>query len=172
MARSISSRPPSKFGPHWDAPSGGPTRGGRFSWIRVWISEISTIVSYCKRAAERIHAYPPAGCHAPAREQGRLPAVRGPSRGARVPRRRNSYPEGVGKTTSGKYYSRIVLDGKRYNLGSTFVTPEEASAAYEMAKRDGLTSRPSPKKNMHSRGTGMPLRAPHPHVDALVPCFK
>ena len=114
--------------------------------------------------------HPPVAMRLP--ESRVLPAVRGPSRGARVPRRRNSYPEGVGKTTSGKYYSRIVLDGKRYNLGSTFVTPEEASAAYEMAKRDGLTSRPSPKKNMHSRGTGMPLRAPHPHVDALVPCFK
>jgi len=25
---------------------------------------------------------------------------------------------------------------------------------YEAAKRDGITNRPSPKKNQHSRGTG------------------
>ena len=87
-----------------------------------------------------------------------LPALRGSSRGAsRAPCRRNDFPEGVSKTTSGKFSARIVLDGKRYNLGSTFKSPEEASAAYKMAKSDGVTERPSPKKNLHPRGTGTPL---------------
>ena len=93
-----------------------------------------------------------------------LPALRDPARGAsRAPRRRNDFPEGVSKTTSGKFSARIVLDGKRYNLGSTFKSPEEASEAYKLAKSDGVTERPSPKKNRHPRGTGTSLAlATHP----------
>ena len=125
----------------------------------MWISEI---FYNCFLRHSRCGAYPRLSTRPVAMPGSRvLPALRGPSRGAsRAPRRRNNYPEGVGKTTSGKYYSRIVLDGKRYNLGSTFITPEEASTAYEVAKRDGVTHRPSPKKNQNSRGTGMPLHHP------------
>ena len=61
-------------------------------------------------------------------------------------------PEGVNKTTSGNYQARIRLDGKRITLGS-FETPEEAAFVYKNAKRDGYTSKDSPKKYA-KRGTG------------------
>ena len=61
-------------------------------------------------------------------------------------------PEGVNKTTSGHYQARIRLNGKRISLGS-FSTPEEAAQVYNNAKRDGYTSKDSPKKYA-KRGTG------------------
>ena len=64
------------------------------------------------------------------------------------------YGAGVSKTASGKFQARIKLDGKRYDLGSNFETPEEAAAAYSKAKREGRTDRPSPKHERIMRGTG------------------
>jgi hypothetical protein len=68
--------------------------------------------------------------------------------------RRSGYPVGVSKTLSGKFQARIKLNGKRYDLGSNFTTPEEAGAAYDAAKQAGMTNRPSPKHARIKRGTG------------------
>ena len=64
------------------------------------------------------------------------------------------FPPGVSKTLSGNFQARIVLDGKRYDLGSNFITEEEAAAAYSTAKRIGRADRPSPKHTRIQRGTG------------------
>ena len=68
-----------------------------------------------------------------------------------------SYGPGVSKTLSGKFQARIVLDGKRYDLGSNFATADDAAAAYQTAKCAGRTDRPSPKHERVQRGTGTPL---------------
>ena len=145
----------------------GPPEGGGFPDFGVWISEI---FYNCFPLRSRCGAYPRLSTRRPVAMPGGsrvLPALCGPSRGAAsAPRRRNHFPEGVSQTTSGKFSSRIVLEGKRYNLGSTFKTPEEAAAVYEAAKRDGVTDRPSPKKNLAPRGTGLPFCQP-PHYS----CF-
>ena len=72
------------------------------------------------------------------------------------------YPSGVSKTTSGKFQARIKLNGKRYNLGSDFATAEEAANAYAVAKRAGVTARPSPLATRKQRGTGALSRAYFP----------
>jgi hypothetical protein len=69
-------------------------------------------------------------------------------------RRRNGFPEGVSKTLSGKFQARIKLNGKRYDLGSNFTSPEEAGAAYQAAKQAGATQRASPRHARVKRGTG------------------
>ena len=71
-------------------------------------------------------------------------------------RKQPCYGAGVAKTGSGKFQARIKLNGKRYDLGSNFNTPEEAAAAYSKAKREGRTDRPSPKHDRNIRGTGTP----------------
>ena len=68
-------------------------------------------------------------------------------------RLKRDYGKGVSKTLSGKFQARIVLYGKRYDLG-TFDTKEEAAAAYIAAKQSGHTDRGSPQHNRIKRGTG------------------
>ena len=70
------------------------------------------------------------------------------------PERAPGLPRGVSKTLSGRYQARIVLHGKRIDLGS-FLSPEEAAAAYNEAKVKGTTERPSPCKGRARPGTGM-----------------
>ena len=83
----------------------------------------------------------------------RPPPDRAHSQGASS-RRKAGHPPGVSKTLSGKFQARIKLNGKRYDLGSTFETAEEAAAAYNAAKLSGSTDRASPKAHIQ-RGTGM-----------------
>ena len=98
----------------------------------------------------------------PKRKQGggvaaAAPSTQLPLPGAAItaPRRKKAlYPPGVSKTTSGKFQARIKLNGKRYNLGSEFATAEEAANAYTVAKRAGVTTRPSPLATRKQRGTG------------------
>ena len=69
-------------------------------------------------------------------------------------RRVSGFPTGVSKTLSGKFQARIKLNGKRYDLGSNFTTPEEAGAAYQAAWQAGTTDRASPQHARVKRGTG------------------
>ena len=68
-------------------------------------------------------------------------------------RMRKEKPRGAHRTTSGKYQARIKLNGKRYDLG-TFMSKEDAAAAYAAAKQSGIAGVPSPVSNRAKRGTG------------------
>ena len=81
----------------------------------------------------------------------------GPQKDAPRKAKKASYGPGVSKTLSGKFQARIVLDGKRYDLGSNFATADDAAAAHRTAKCAGRTDRPSPKHERVQRGTGTPL---------------
>ena len=49
---------------------------------------------------------------------------------------RRELPRGARKTSSGKFQARITLCGKMRYIGSSFDTPEQASAAYMSMKKD------------------------------------
>ena len=138
-----------------------PNRGqDTVSWAwsnfvdKAWISEIFYTRS------ER-SAYPPAMVRT--KENARVhPSAVVPQHGraharTSATRRRPAYPAGVSKTLSGKFQARIKLNGKRYDLGSNFTSPEEAGAAYKAAKQAGRTDKASPKHIRLKRGTGTSL---------------
>ena len=51
-----------------------------------------------------------------------------------VPREKKEFPEGVQKTSSGKFAVQIGWSGKYRYIG-TFDTPAQASAAYKIVKK-------------------------------------
>lgn len=153
------------FGPHCSAlplavPEGGQVFVDKGVDKRDFL-QLFPIVFYCARAVEPIHAYPRARWHAWEQDAPGSARPFALSVACTASQERLA-GVGVSKSTSGKFYARILLNGTRYNLGSTYETPEEASAAYESAKRDGSTERRSPRRNRNPRGTGMPHCHP-PH---------
>ena len=84
-----------------------------------------------------------------------LPVLRRSTCGTKPPKRRTGLPRGVSNTLSGNFQARIKLNGKRYDLG-TFISKEEAAAAYKAAKQSGVAGRPSPVSNTTKRGSGTP----------------
>ena len=87
------------------------------------------------------------------KDNARVRPAAAPQQGRAHARTTGAYPRGVSKTLSGKFQSRIKLNGKRYDLGSDFTSPQEAGAAYLAAKQAGATAKASPKQRETKRGT-------------------
>ena len=86
------------------------------------------------------------------------PTAAAPQQGRAHARTTGAYPRGVSK-----------LNGKRYDLGSDFTSPQEAGAAYLAAKQAGATAKASPKKRGTKRGTGTsPIAHPFEHVSLFL----
>ena len=97
------------------------------------------------------------------------PTAAAPQQGRAHARTMGAYPTGVSKTLSGKFQARIKLNGKRYDLGSDFTSPQEAGVAYLAAKQAGATAKASPKKRGTKRGTGTsPIAHPFEHVSLFL----